>query len=373
MKRETRRKLVWGGCVAGAGLFMAALIWGPWLFEGRHVRDSELAPAAGIIITGFRTMLVALAAGGVAGLGLFYTHRNHQHAERLYDHSQEQFAHVRSTDREQADLAREGHVTGRYVEASKLLASGNPTERLCGIYAFERIMRDSERDHQTVVEVLAAFIRQGAHEGRPDDHGGDGPRPERAAEDVIAAFTVLGRRPVRTEAFRTDLKITDLRGAHLTGANLHRAHLEGARMQSVVLEGANLHRASIAGADLEGADLRDVNLHDADAVSANLKHADLRRANLHHVLLQAADLEGADLREANLHDAVLDEANLLDADLQGASLAGTRMAEVRHVTVEQLVGARLFGSTVLPGSLAADVRVQARIRACEEQRRHGRE
>ncbi|WP_187282250.1 pentapeptide repeat-containing protein [Streptomyces sp. wa22] len=371
MKRETKRKLVLGGCVAAAAIFIAALVWGPWLLEGHHVRDSKLAPSAGIIITGFRTMLVALAAGAIAGLGLYYTHRNHKHAEMLYAHSQEQFAHARRTDKEQADLAREGHVTGRYVEASKLLASENPTERLCGIYAFERIMRDSERDHQTVVEVLAAFIRQGAQEERPDGRDVDTSRPERAVEDVIAAFTVLGRRPNRTEAFRTDLKITDLRGAHLTGANLHRANLEGARMQSVVLKEANLHRASIAGANLERADLTEANLHDVDAVSANLRHANLREANLHRALLQAVNLEGADLREVNLHDAVLDRADLLDANLRGASFVGTQMVQVRHVTVEQLVLANLYNSTALPEYLAADMRVQARIRECEEERRDG--
>ncbi|MFH9684996.1 pentapeptide repeat-containing protein [Streptomyces sp. NPDC021019] len=371
MKWETKRKLVWGGGAAAAAVFIAALVWGPWLLEGHHVRDSELAPSAGIIITGFRTMLVALAAGVIAGLGLYYTHRNHKHAEMLYAHSQEQFAHARSTDREQADLAREGQVTGRYVEAGKLLASEKPTERLCGIYAFERIMRDSAKDHQAVVEVLAAFIRQGAQEERPGGHGVDSSRPERASEDVIAAFTVLGRRPDRTEAFRTDLKITDLRGAHLIGANLHRANLEGARMQAVVLKEANLHRASIAGANLEGADLRAANLHGADAVAANLGHADLRGANLHGALLQAVNLEGADLREANLHDAVLSRADLLDADLCGASFAGAQMSQVRHVTVEQLVLARLSSSTVLPEYVAADVRVQDRIRECEEERRGG--
>ncbi|WP_179889728.1 MULTISPECIES: pentapeptide repeat-containing protein [unclassified Streptomyces] len=389
MKREAKRTLAWGGCAIGAALFTAALIWGPWLFEGHHVRDSELVPSAGIIITGFRTMLVALAAGAIAGLGLYYTHRNHKHAERLYAHSQEQFAHARETDRKQARLTREGQVTGRYVEASKLLASENPTERLCGIYAFERIMRDSKRDHQTVVEVLAAFIRQGAERGQSDVQGNAATESERAPEDVIAAFAVIGRRPMRTEEFRTDLKITDLRGVHLVDSNLHRANLEKARMQSAVLTRANLRKANIDGAILERANLRSANLSGVDAVNVMLKDADLQNANLYRAELQDSDLRcvdlrganlheatlicvelmGADLRGANLHRATLSTVDLRDAELEGANLYGAQMAHSSSLTVEQLVLAKLNSSTSFPGYLADDPRIQARIKECEEERR----
>ncbi|MFF5307656.1 hypothetical protein ACFY5F_50800 [Streptomyces sp. NPDC013161] len=36
------------------------------------------------------------------------------------------------------------------------------TIRLAGVYALERIMRDSEKDHATIVQLLAAFIRRGS-------------------------------------------------------------------------------------------------------------------------------------------------------------------------------------------------------------------
>ncbi|MDH6544046.1 hypothetical protein [Streptomyces sp. SPB4] len=55
-------------------------------------------------------------------------------------------------------------TTGRVAaaepdEAIKLLASERTVERLGGIHALERIMRDSAKDHFTVVKVLAAFAR----------------------------------------------------------------------------------------------------------------------------------------------------------------------------------------------------------------------
>ncbi|MEU8990454.1 pentapeptide repeat-containing protein [Streptomyces sp. NPDC048558] len=219
--------------------FIAALIWGPWLFEGKHVRDDTLAPSAGIIVTGLCTMLVALGAGAVAALGLHYTHKSHKQTEALFEHTREK-------DREQAELTREGQVTERYVEAIKLLASGHLTERLGAIYALERIMRDSEKDHATVVEVLAAFVRQ--HSPWKPDAGTGATEPEvRPSDDVQAALTVLGRRPEREEAFRIDLRRTDLRGA-----DLQRARLQRTVMTKAHLEDANLARADLAKADLAG-------------------------------------------------------------------------------------------------------------------------
>lgn len=192
----------WGAALAGAVGFFLLLVHGPWWFEGGQLRRTNLQPADGLIITGFRTTLVALAAGAIAALALYYTHRNHKLAQRQYQQTQEQFEHIREKDQQEAALTREGQVTERYVGAVKLLASDELTERLGGIYALERIMRDSEKDHATVVEVLAAFVRQHApalmsRERAADDEEDAEVRedsPRSPAEDVQAVLTVLGRR-----------------------------------------------------------------------------------------------------------------------------------------------------------------------------------
>ncbi|WP_406102506.1 hypothetical protein OG698_09005 [Streptomyces sp. NBC_01003] len=95
--------------------------------EGHHLKGSkgELVSSAGIIVTGFRTMLIAIAiaiaivAGAVAVAGRWYTHKSHQQTERVFRRKQDR-------DRERAELTREGQVTGRYVDAIKLLASATP-------------------------------------------------------------------------------------------------------------------------------------------------------------------------------------------------------------------------------------------------------
>ena len=57
-------------------------------------------------------------------------------------------------------LSREGQVTDRYTRAIEQLGSDQLDVRIGGIYALERVARDSARDHATVMEVLTAFVRE---------------------------------------------------------------------------------------------------------------------------------------------------------------------------------------------------------------------
>ncbi len=55
-------------------------------------------------------------------------------------------------------------MTDRYTKATEQLGSDKLDVRIGGIYALERIARDSARDHPAVMEVLAAFIREHSRE-----------------------------------------------------------------------------------------------------------------------------------------------------------------------------------------------------------------
>jgi hypothetical protein len=113
-------------------------------------------------------------------------------------------------------LTRRGQLTDRYSKAITQLASDKLAERLGGIYALEHLMVESERDHDTVIEVLAAFIRENTAAVHPAWMDEPLPEPEvippRPATDVQAALTVLCRRPERAERSRISLRRTDLRG-----------------------------------------------------------------------------------------------------------------------------------------------------------------
>ena len=168
-------------------------------------------------------------------------------------------------------VAEEGQITERFTKAIDQLAAtdkdGNPEieVRLGGIYALERIARDSERDHWTVMEVLTAYGRKNAawkntQEARSEVSDDTNETPSDAAQpaveipelpiDIQAILTVLGRRErgeKREQGRNLNLSDTDLRrvmlpGAHLENAGLIRAHLEEAYLIGTHLEGAYLIR-----------------------------------------------------------------------------------------------------------------------------------
>ncbi|WP_079087079.1 pentapeptide repeat-containing protein [Streptomyces silvensis] len=269
--RVSKKNFYWTALVVVVAAY-ALLLWrGPWWLDRAHIRHKNLQPADGVVITGVRTALVALGAGVVAGIGLYYTHRSHRHAEKLYLHSQEQFKHAREKDREQAELTREGQVTDRYVEAIKLLSSEHLTQQLGGIYALERIMRDSEKDFSTVVKVLAAYVRMRAPRSTtPDEARG----PE---ADVQAALTVLARRPrlknVAVDLSETDLRKADLRYAFFDGGDFKKSRLDEALLGYASLKRANFSGATLDGADLTRAQLVETYLDVESMVNANLVFA----------------------------------------------------------------------------------------------------
>src|SRR5580693_394103 len=129
----------------------AALSWAlvvpaaDWL--ARHDVGSAKGPLLQTARDAARGRLLTLGAGLFAAGALLFTARNFT-------------------------LSREGQVTDRYTKAIEQLGSDKLDVRIGSIYALERVARDSAKDHPTVMEVLAAFIREHSLEPWPL------PRPE---------------------------------------------------------------------------------------------------------------------------------------------------------------------------------------------------
>ncbi|MEV4997535.1 pentapeptide repeat-containing protein [Streptomyces niveus] len=266
-------------------------------------------------------------------------------------------------------LLREGQITDRYTAAVGNLDADKVEVRLGGIYALERIMQDSPRDHPTIANVLATYLR--AHAAKPPAKG------QQVRADALAVFTVLGTRDTTHDGdFRLDLRRVQLPRAEFIHAipddgKLIRADLSGANLSHADLSDADLLRTNLSEADLSHADLSGTYLSGAHLPYASLFRADLSGANLSHADLSGAvssqaDLSGADLPYADLSGAVFSHADLSGADLSGAnlSLADLSGADLSHadlsgadlsdakLTRKQVDSARVDGETRLPASLS---------------------
>jgi uncharacterized protein YjbI with pentapeptide repeats len=265
-------------------------------------------------------------------------------------------------------VSQEGQITDRFSRAVDQLGSSDLTARLGGVYALERIARDSPRDYGSVMEVLTAFARQQA----PLEITATGTPAASAPAipvEVAAVFKVIGRRtPEQIVDEMEEGGCLDLTGINAVGADLDdydlrntcwdRSDLRGARMARADLSDTTFAGSRLTQANLDGVAAQGARFNQADLALANLSRADLRNANFLAADLATATLEGTDLRDAdllgtNLRNALLlgadlSGANVLNADFSGAVLSGANLATVEGLIAEQIEPAIVDSTTQLP-------------------------
>ncbi|MFI0779337.1 pentapeptide repeat-containing protein [Streptomyces sp. NPDC021212] len=297
---------------------------------------------------------------------------------------------------EQLRISEQGQITDRFNAAVEHLASNVLDVRLGGIYALQRIMTDSPRDEFSVIQILAAFVRErqpakSAPEGAAMEKklpssgpatGGHGvcdssflADAKPPATDIRAAVTALAQRErPRDGNVHVDLTSTSLRGmdfsnldlrgfilsgadlgqADFTKANLNGVDLSGANLVGAGMDGSDLRRAVISAADFryssgEGINLAAISNDDpvpdfscayferAKIAEADItgiwQQADLRGADLSGASLQGSSMENIDLTGSDLTHADLRYANLTGANLRSADLSG---AQLQHAVLNHV-------------------------------------
>jgi hypothetical protein len=239
----------------------------------------------------------------------------------------------------QLHISREGQITERFTKAVDQLGSASVDVRIGGIYALERIARNSAADRNAVLYLIGAFVRTraswpvGALDGPQhptatvDEHL---PWMRVRAPEIQAAMGTLGRLTRSRDEPAISLSRVDLRSI-----GLRDSRLSGSRFRY-----ANLARSVLTGVWLEHSDLTG---------------ADLRQASLNH-----AHLAGAKLSRATLAEASLDQADLRDTDLRGTDLSNTIL------TGAKLAGAQADSATIWPADLDPGRRAQVGIIQTDE-------
>jgi hypothetical protein len=237
----------------------------------------------------------------------------------------------------------QGQITERFTRAIDQLGSDAGHVRLGGIYALERIARESKDDRGPIIEVLTGVLRersrtpQGGREGRQSGvvdalaalvrertEPSAPPTSGEPALEVQAVLTVLGRR----DAKPGDGSRLDLSGVHLARADLSRGRFFGADFSQAHLEGAHLYGASLEESWVEYAHLEGANLLTARLEGAHMSHSHAQGAHFGSAtgtpVLYLAELQGATLGHMSLGTSYpmrvgLQGAHLLDADCHGSN------------------------------------------------------
>jgi hypothetical protein len=214
-------------------------------------------------------------------------------------------------------ISREGQITERFTRATDQLGSDSLMTRLGGIYALERIARDSEDDHWPVMEVLTAYVRENARLSDPPPTRFE--RNFRAPTDIQAVITVIARRdPERKK-----------KGLEPWGLDLSGTDLRDIEMEAGFFEGANFYQA-----DLKHANLRKANLQGARFMFAQLQQARCSDANFQRAYLGYAELSEASLYKSQFDGATLDWTRLEGVDLTFAR--GLTQAQIDMASMDEL-------------------------------------
>lgn len=249
-------------------------------------------------------------------------------------------------------LSEQGQITDRFTRAVEQLGSDQASTRLGGIYALERVARDSERDYGPSMEVLTEFIRE-----QPLDDPATPAASPRLSREAAAAMRVIARRTPEQLALqvRQGLPCLDLSGAQLTQLTLP----DEANLSALCLEGTNLSGATLVGAsfidsELEDADLNSSSLEGWTFQDSSLVNADLGASELANVTFSNVSLLGADLSGSLLTSTTFVDSQLLGAKMKGAILTGTTFAATDVTDVDfsgaVFAGADLSGALNLTGS-----------------------
>lgn len=350
---RTRYVLVTIGIAGAAGLLWVIVAVAPSWF----VRDRTLEGLK--VQNEIRTTLFQGLGGVVVLVGAFFTYRQ-----------------LRTT--------REAQITERFTRAIEQLGHSALDVRLGGIYALERIARDSPADRPTIGEVLSAFVR--SHAPWPPRLPGQYvaaapidqvPDLQVRALDVHTCLKVLGRGGYAPQAGndKLDLSSADLRCTR----SLSKPHFEGTNFRGTNLAGSNLDGAHLNSADFQGADLAGSALDEASLDGALFSNANLKEATLDGATMKAVIGIGANLEEAWLAGADLGRTLLLGANLRNATLVGARLdgawlasadMKMANMTRAVLEGALADKTTIWPDGFdpeAAGVRDLTDARGSDEQ------
>lgn len=314
-----------------AGVAGVAVVWfvgwlllvpaADWL--SRHDVGSAVGPTLETARNNARGSLVALAAGLVATAALIFTALNFTLQQKQLQQARADADRAARASQRTLELTEQGQSTERFTRAVEQLGSDKSDVRLGGIYALERIMVDSARDHPAIVELLAAFVRRRAGHWPPPKDANPDPELDPVDDDVLAAVSVLGRRPPNdNERLPVNLRNVVLSDVDLTGADLSNVDLSWANLSGTTIQQGDLTDARLIHAELSDARLVNCTMLRADLTWATLSRARLDGVDLTEAIMNKSTLIQTSLRNATMHYVSLKGADLTDARLKGADLTG---------------------------------------------------
>lgn len=210
---------------------------------------------------------------------------------------------------------KQGQITESFTRAIEQFGNEKMEVRLGGIYALERIAKESKEHYWPIMKILASYIRE------KSPINGEQFEDNKISTEIQVILEVLFNHE-HPDTDVINLQNVNLNGAQLRNSILKWVNLEGVNLKRADLGWANLENTNLKGANLERANLGASNLQYANLIGANIERVYMGESNLKGARLVNANFKGADLSWANLSGTTCKEADFTKANLQDADLTG---------------------------------------------------
>lgn len=273
-------------------------------------------------------------------------------------------------------VAEEKQVTERFAKAVEMLADSDRYIRLGGIYALERIAKDSDKDYWQVMEILSAFIRSKSARSQPtigetesdvepyttatfkqienwriedlnDKYNEEQRRSEyndqywyedelvgeinpsykkTMSEDVQAAITAIGRRKIWNEEpdYVINLRNLELTGICISG-NYNNVDFSDSHFICTTFRGRSSNRSSFDGTNFSNAYFMRT-----ETTDCSMQNAVFRAATIGFSKFQDSNFTGADFT-----DSLMDAIEISDCELIGSNFSNVEIGQGMRKSVEK--------------------------------------
>ncbi len=226
---------------------------------------------------------------------------------------------------------REEHHAERLDRALALAASDRPEMRVAGVAAIEGLAMAFPIQRQTLVGVLAGFVRERSRERTATRKSV--PADIDAALWAISRLNSTSKIPYTVDLTESALSHAvlpriDLRNAVLSGANLAGAVLTEARLDGVICTRANLSNADCSSAsmrslrgdaiDAQGCKFVRAYLGWGSVTFGDFRKADFSGARIENMLMSCSDMRGTSFENAEIVATVFYYTDARGADLRFA-------------------------------------------------------
>ena len=227
------------------------------------------------------------------------------------------------TLQEQSENDKKRRVGEEFSRAVELLGHDKAAAREGGIYALGYLAKEEEERHETVVRIVASFIREATYKQVA-------PIPD----------SVSGQVNVDVEAALSVIKDRD------TSREFPDSYAVGKRQYMF-----DLSESKLCNGDLSHTFLRRVNMSNVVAENFAFEQVHFNGANMVKTRFTKCDFTGANFNDAELHGAIFAECDFQNAYFGQAELDGADLTGATNLTYEQIKDAKGDAHTKIPVGL----------------------